>query len=234
LEYAGFKIRFAPDGVFTLQSQSPGWPALNGTWKTERNEVTLQTTGGPQPCATAAGRYRFALAGTHLKLSVVQDECVPRRLMLDGSTWRPEGEAAPVPERKIVRTGPDRAPVLPKPAPAKDSWPSFRGPNAVGIATGQNLAERWDVKTRENILWSTPTPFGADDVIVVASGRGPERPIFVVRPGARGDITLGKEQTSNAHVAWSKTGRGSYMPTPLAYDGILYVLGTAGSSTRTT
>ena len=39
------------------------------------------------------------------------------------------------------------------------------------------------------------------------------------KPGARGDLTLAKGATANTHVAWSKTGRGSYMPTPLAYAG---------------
>ena len=29
-------------------------------------------------------------------------------------------------------------------------------------------------------------------------------------------------------MAWSKTGRGSYMPTPLAYRGVLYVLANSG------
>ena len=33
---------------------------------------------------------------------------------------------------------------------------------------------------------------------------------------------------SSAHVAWRKTGRGSYMPTPLIYGDIVYVLGNAG------
>jgi outer membrane protein assembly factor BamB len=51
---------------------------------------------------------------------------------------------------------------------------------------------------------------------------------LAVRPGARGDLTLPKDQTSNAGVAWSRTGRGSYMPTPLVYDGILYVLANNG------
>jgi outer membrane protein assembly factor BamB len=50
----------------------------------------------------------------------------------------------------------------------------------------------------------------------------------VVRSGARGDITLPKDQTSSPTIAWSKTGRGSYMPTPLAHDGILYVLANNG------
>ena len=31
-----------------------------------------------------------------------------------------------------------------------------------------------------------------------------------------------------AGVAWSRTGRGSYMPTPLVYGGILYVLANNG------
>src|SRR4030095_4376955 len=35
-------------------------------------------------------------------------------------------------------------------------------------------------------------------------------------------------QTSSPAVAWTRTGRGSYMPTPLAYQGILYVLGNNG------
>jgi outer membrane protein assembly factor BamB len=62
----------------------------------------------------------------------------------------------------------------------------------------------------------------------VASGRRPEAPIFAIRPGANGDITLDAGKQQNKAVAWSKTQRGSYMPTPLAYDGLLYVLGNAG------
>ena len=75
---------------------------------------------------------------------------------------------------------------------------------------------------------TAPTPVFADGLIVVASGRRPEAPIFVIRPGATGDITLDANQTSNKFVAWSKQARGSYMPTPLIYQGHLYVLGNAG------
>ena len=49
-----------------------------------------------------------------------------------------------------------------------------------------------------------------------------------MRPGARGDLTLEKDKTSTTAVAWSKTGRGSYMPTPLVYNGILYALNNNG------
>ena len=60
------------------------------------------------------------------------------------------------------------------------------------------------------------------------AGAAPERPIFAVRPGARGDLTPAGADTTSAGLAWSKTGRGSYMPTPLAYDGLLYVLANNG------
>jgi outer membrane protein assembly factor BamB len=448
LKYGAFSMKLAADGVFTLSGQ--GWPTFTGTWTRDGDRLTVTTTGNP--CAEP-GRYRFVVEGAHLSLTSIDDACVPRRMILNASRWRPESEAEPMPERRILRSGPDRPPALPDPADAKGSWPSFRGPGASGIAEGQNLPERWDPKTRENVLWRTPipglahsspvvwgdrlfvttaisgranatfkpglygdgdasddtsvhkwmlyaldkrtgkiawervaftgpprnkrhikstyasaspatdgrivvawfgsegvhaydvngtplwrvdlgrvdmgaydipsyewgpasspiiwnglvilqvdtqadsfllaldaatgktvwktdrdeppswgtptvirtstgdelvtnasnfirgydpktgkelwrlggsskitapTPIGADDMIVVASGRGPERPIFVVRPGGHGDLTLPKDQTSSPTVAWSKTGRGSYMPTPLAYQGILYVLANNG------
>jgi outer membrane protein assembly factor BamB len=75
---------------------------------------------------------------------------------------------------------------------------------------------------------TAPTPIFAGDLILVASGRRPEAPIFAIRAGASGDITLAEEQTQSRTVAWSKTQRGPYMPTPLFYRGTLYVLGNAG------
>jgi outer membrane protein assembly factor BamB len=75
---------------------------------------------------------------------------------------------------------------------------------------------------------TAPTPIFSGDLILVASGRRPEAPIFAIRAGASGDITLAEEQTQSRAVAWSKTQRGPYMPTPLCYRGALYVLGNAG------
>jgi len=75
---------------------------------------------------------------------------------------------------------------------------------------------------------TAPTPVFAGDIIVVASGRRPEAPIFVIRAGASGDITLGKEQTSSDWIAWSRQQRGPYMPTPLIYGGYLYILANQG------
>ena len=90
-------------------------------------------------------------------------------------------------------------------------------------ATGREL---WRLGGSSKI--TAPTPIFAEGMFVVASGRAPERPIFVVRPDARGDVTLPEGKTSSDAVVWSRTGRGSYMPTPLAYKGQLYVLANNG------
>jgi outer membrane protein assembly factor BamB len=90
----------------------------------------------------------------------------------------------------------------------------------------QTGAERWRLGGSSKI--TAPTPIFSDDLIIVASGRAPERPIFAIRPGGTGDITPAADAPTSAHVMWRKTGRGSYMPTPLAYRDLLYVLSNAG------
>jgi outer membrane protein assembly factor BamB len=124
----------------------------------------------------------------------------------------------------------------------RQELPSWGTPTVISTSSGEelvanasNFVRAYDPRTGTE-LWklggsskiTAPTPFLANGLVIVASGRAPERPLFAVRPGARGDLTLAKDQTSNAGVAWSKTGRGSYMPTPLVYDGILYVLANNG------
>jgi outer membrane protein assembly factor BamB len=451
MSFGAFTVRFDPGGTFTLEGT--GWPKLNGNWKMTGSEVELATSGGPGGC-DGPGTYGTSLNGTHLTLDLIKDDCTVRRMILDRSTWRPATEAAAKTVREIKLTAGTGPPPRLKPQPAKGSWPSFRGPNASGIAEGQHLPDKWDAKTGENILWRTPipglahsspvvwgnrifvtsaissdakasfkpglygdgdaskdhsehrwmlyaldnqtgkivwervafkgeprekrhikatyanstpatdgrivvawfgsqglytydmngrllwkvdlgrmdagaydiptyewgtasspiiwhdlvilqcdtqtdsfiialdakngktvwktdrdeipswgsptvvttskgeelvtnasnfirgydprtgkelwrlgrsskitapTPIFADDVLVVASGRGPERPIFVIKPGARGDITLPEGKTSSDAIIWSRTGRGSYMPTPLIYNGILYVLANNGT-----
>jgi outer membrane protein assembly factor BamB len=42
-------------------------------------------------------------------------------------------------------------------APAQN-WPSFRGPNASGVADGQALPTVWDAEKFANVIWKTPIP----------------------------------------------------------------------------
>jgi outer membrane protein assembly factor BamB len=103
------------------------------------------------------------------------------------------------------------------------------------VTNASNFIRAYDPKTGKE-LWrlggssqiTAPTPIFSEDLFVVVSGRAPERPIFVIRPNAQGDISLAKGSASSDSVVWSMTGRGSYMPTPIAYQGSLYVLGNNG------
>jgi outer membrane protein assembly factor BamB len=124
----------------------------------------------------------------------------------------------------------------------RQELPSWGTPTIVTTSAGpelvtnaSNFVRGYDPKTGRE-LWklggsskiTAPTPIFTNGLHIVASGRAPERPVFAVKPGARGDVTLATGVTENAAVAWSKTGRGSYMPTPLAYRGLLYVLANNG------
>jgi len=103
------------------------------------------------------------------------------------------------------------------------------------VTNASNYIRGYDPRTGQE-LWrlgrsskiTAPTPLFADDKFVIVSGRAPERPIFVVKAGARGDLTLPEGKASSEAVMWSRTGRGSYMPTPLVYQGMLYVLANNG------
>jgi outer membrane protein assembly factor BamB len=103
------------------------------------------------------------------------------------------------------------------------------------VANASNYIRGYDPRTGKE-LWrlggsskiTAPTPVFSDDMFAVVSGRAPERPIFVVKAGARGKLTLPEGKSNSEGVAWSRTGRGSYMPTPLIYNGILYVLANNG------
>jgi outer membrane protein assembly factor BamB/protein tyrosine phosphatase (PTP) superfamily phosphohydrolase (DUF442 family) len=450
MKFGAFTAQFDPAGTFTIEGS--GWPKLKGNWTKTGDELELVIPGAPNGCDRAA-KYRVNVQNPHVSFDVVSDECVPRRMILDRSNWRPATETVAIAPRQITLTPGAHASSL-KATPAKGSWPSFRGPQASGVAEGQNLPDQWNAKTGENILWHTkipglahsspvvwgnrvfvtsavssdpkatfkpglygdgdaskdqsqhkwmiyavdkqtgkivweqvayqgeprekrhikatyanstpatdgrivvawfgsqglytydmkgrllwkvdlgrmdagaydiptyewgtasspiiwkdlvilqcdtqtdsfiiafnaqtgktvwktdrdeipswgsptvvttakgeelvtnasnfirgydprtgkelwrlgrsskitaPTPIFADDMLVVASGRGPERPIFVVKAGARGDLTLPDGKTSSDAIVWSRTGRGSYMPTPLIYNGILYVLANNGT-----
>ncbi len=52
----------------------------------------------------------------------------------------------------------------------------------------------------------------------------PNKPVYSIRPGASGDISLADDAKQNAYVAWMATDAAPYNPSPLAYQGRLYVL----------
>jgi outer membrane protein assembly factor BamB len=125
----------------------------------------------------------------------------------------------------------------------RDELPAWGSPTVVPaesgpelVTNGSNFIRGYDPQTGEELwrlgrssLITAPTPIFSDGLIVVASGRGPERPIFVIQPGSRGDLTLPQGETTSDAIVWSIEQRGPYMPTPIAYRGRLYVINNNGA-----
>ncbi|MCA9184864.1 MAG: PQQ-binding-like beta-propeller repeat protein [Pirellulaceae bacterium] len=70
------------------------------------------------------------------------------------------------------------------------------------------------------------TPYAAQGLLYVSSGYVLDRkkPIFAIRPGATGDISLEDDQTSNSSIAWCQKQAGPYNPSTIVYRDRLYVL----------
>jgi len=89
--------------------------------------------------------------------------------------------------------------------------------------TGKEL---WRLTPNSEV--TTPTPFVARDLIYVTSGYRPIQPIYAIKPGATGDISLKDGVASSNSIAWSKQRGGPYMPTPIVYGDILYTCSNQG------
>jgi outer membrane protein assembly factor BamB len=102
------------------------------------------------------------------------------------------------------------------------------GPGAV-ISYDLEGNELWRMSRMS--LMSIQSPFAWNGMLYVTSGQAgePVKPIAAIRPGAGGDITLEENATSGEYVVWyDRVAGGTYLPTPVIYDGGLYVLGDNG------
>ena len=87
---------------------------------------------------------------------------------------------------------------------------------------------------------TTPSPFASDGLVYISSGYpgGSLRPVYAIRPGAAGDISIYEEVASGLqegfpgtrtfsrddHVVWAYPLLGTYNTTALVYDSIYYTL----------
>ncbi len=82
----------------------------------------------------------------------------------------------------------------------------------------------WELGGMSNIV--IPTPLAEHGLLYVTSGYvgDKKRPLFAIRPGAQGDISLKDDQSSNQYIAWYQKQGGPYNPSPIVYGDYLYVL----------
>ena len=72
------------------------------------------------------------------------------------------------------------------------------------------------------------SPVVQRDVVYVTGGYPPVRPVYAVRAGARGDISLPAGRSSSDAIAWSHDRDGTYISTPIVYRDQLYTLNNNG------
>jgi outer membrane protein assembly factor BamB len=114
------------------------------------------------------------------------------------------------------------APASGQKTPQEVNWPSFRGPNASGVAEGYQLPLSWNATTSQNIAWKTPIPGLGHSSPIVWDNRiylstaisGQEKPELKV--GLYGDIASVQDNTSHrwlvycldkrsGKIVWEKT-----------------------------
>ena len=107
------------------------------------------------------------------------------------------------------------------------------------VTTGTDKVRSYDLDG--TLLWELagmssiviPTPMAAHGLLYIESGYLGDfsRPVYAIRPGASGDISLAEGASSNEHVAWSLAQGGSYHPSPLVYGDNYYTLLDRGMMT---
>jgi len=113
-----------------------------------------------------------------------------------------------------VVTGKDRSEVV------TNGSKAIRGYDA---DTGKEL---WTLGPNSEIACTTPVT--GQGLIFVTAGYPPVQPIYAIRIGSTGNLTLAAGKDSSDAIAWSKQRGGTYLPSPILYGDQLYALGNNG------
>jgi outer membrane protein assembly factor BamB len=110
-------------------------------------------------------------------------------------------------------------------------WKTANRVEIVTPGTGQvrsyDLAGKllWNFKGMSSI--TIAMPYEHNGLLYISSGYVGDRrsrPIYAVKPGASGDISLKEDETSNEHIAWCQKMAGPYNPSTTIYEDRLWVL----------
>jgi outer membrane protein assembly factor BamB len=121
---------------------------------------------------------------------------------------------------------------------ARDEIPSWSTPAIVETGDRAELVTQATTFTRGydpasgRELWrlsgnseiTIPTPVAGPGLVIVTNGYRGVQPIYAIRPGATGNLTLEGDRTQSEFIAWSTSRGGPYIPTPIVYGDHLYVL----------
>ena len=124
------------------------------------------------------------------------------------------------------------------------NWPSFRGPNASGVAEGTNPPVTWDLEKSQNVLWKTGIPglshsspiVWGNNIFVITAVSSDAKPTFKAKD--RG-IGLANDDVSHTWMIFALDKRnGRVIWTEKAYEGVprakRHVKATQANSTPVT
>jgi outer membrane protein assembly factor BamB len=82
----------------------------------------------------------------------------------------------------------------------------------------------WELQGMTTLV--TPSPFAAHGLLYVSSGYPGQapRPVYAIRPGGSGNISLKEGETSSQHIAWYQPLLGTYNTSALVYGNYYYTL----------
>lgn len=127
--------------------------------------------------------------------------------------------------KEIWRTGRDEIPSWSTPTIVESNGRAELVTQATTFTRGYDPMtgkELWKYSGNSEI--TIPTPVAGPGLVIVTNGYRGVQPIFAIKPGATGDITLKNNATQSDFIAWSTTRGGPYIPTPVIYGDQLYVL----------
>jgi outer membrane protein assembly factor BamB len=103
------------------------------------------------------------------------------------------------------------------------------------VVPGRKQVRSYDLDGK--LLWSfkgmstitIPTPFESDGLLYLCAGyvgdkQNPNKPVYVVKPGAKGDLTLPEGKLESEYIAWMQPNSAPYNPSALVYENRFYVL----------
>jgi outer membrane protein assembly factor BamB len=103
------------------------------------------------------------------------------------------------------------------------------------ITIGKAMVVSYDLSGKElwrlrGITHAAPTPVAGGGLLFVGSGSQADgsRPMYAVKPGATGDISVAAGEARSPFIAWFQPRLGAYTPSPLFYRGQLYVVNDNG------
>lgn len=152
-----------------------------------------------------------------VQADIYADSFIAAYSLKDGrEVWKTERESIPSWGTPTVYEGAKGAEVI-------ANGPTIRG---YDLKTGKEL---WSLSPNSEV--TVATPIIANDMFYVTAGYPPARPVYAIRPGSRGDISLPDGAKATEAIAWSKNKGGTYMPTPIVYGEYLYTCANNGRLT---